>query len=92
MYSFDRSLQEQQYHPPAKLFRYEVEQLDSGDSDVSQLMIVEASQVRRRKQHYSRERNKIFLRQLCEQNENGIWIVKVSTSRIILVEEICIYC
>ncbi|KAL6434938.1 hypothetical protein ACFW04_005240 [Cataglyphis niger] len=71
-----RNLQEQYYHPPAKLFRYEVEQLDSGDSDVSQLMIVEASQVRRQKQHYSRERNKIFLRQLCEQNESGIWVVK----------------
>ncbi|XP_047354195.1 bromodomain adjacent to zinc finger domain protein 1A isoform X2 [Vespa velutina] len=73
-----RCPQEHQYHPPAKLFRYEVEQLDCGDSDVSQLMIVEAGQVRRRKQHYSRERNKIFLRQLCEQNENGIWIVKES--------------
>ncbi|XP_043486491.1 bromodomain adjacent to zinc finger domain protein 1A isoform X3 [Polistes fuscatus] len=73
-----RSLQEYQYHPPAKLFRYEVEQLDCGDSDVTQLMIVEAGQVRRRKQQYSRERNKIFLRQLCEQNENGIWIVKES--------------
>ncbi|XP_076166810.1 ATP-dependent chromatin assembly factor large subunit isoform X4 [Ptiloglossa arizonensis] len=72
----NRSPQEQQYHPPAKLFRYEVEQLDCGDSDVSQLMIVEAAQVRRRKQHYSRERNKIFLRQLCEQNEIGMWIVK----------------
>ncbi|XP_014602713.1 PREDICTED: bromodomain adjacent to zinc finger domain protein 1A isoform X3 [Polistes canadensis] len=73
-----RSLQEHQYHPPAKLFRYEVEQLDCGDSDVTQLMIVEAGQVRRRKQQYSKERNKIFLRQLCEQNENGIWIVKES--------------
>lgn len=73
-----RSLQEHYYHPPAKLFRYEVEQLDSGDSDVSQIMIVEASQVRRRKQHYSRDRNKIFLRQLCEQNSSGIWVVKES--------------
>ncbi|EZA54009.1 Bromodomain adjacent to zinc finger domain protein 1A [Ooceraea biroi] len=72
------NLQEHYYHPPAKLFRYEVEQLDSGDSDVSEIMIVEASQVRRRKQHYSRERNKIFLRQLCEQNSNGIWVVKES--------------
>ncbi|XP_015181281.1 PREDICTED: bromodomain adjacent to zinc finger domain protein 1A isoform X2 [Polistes dominula] len=73
-----RSLQEHQYHPPAKLFRYEVEQLDCGDSDVTQLMIVEAGQVRRRKQQYSKERNKIFLRQLCEQNESGIWVVKES--------------
>ncbi|XP_012057721.1 PREDICTED: bromodomain adjacent to zinc finger domain protein 1A [Atta cephalotes] len=72
------SLQEHYYHPPAKLFRYEVEQLDSGDSDISQIMIVEASQVRRRKQHYSRDRNKIFLRQLSEQNDNGIWVVKES--------------
>ncbi|XP_053985965.1 bromodomain adjacent to zinc finger domain protein 1A isoform X2 [Hylaeus volcanicus] len=74
----NRNSQDQQYQPPAKLFRYEVEQLDCGDSDVSQLMIVEAEQVRRRKQHYSRERNRIFLRQLCEQNESGIWVVKDS--------------
>ncbi|XP_046750522.1 bromodomain adjacent to zinc finger domain protein 1A isoform X3 [Diprion similis] len=75
----NRSMLERQYQPPAKLFRYEVEQFDcGGDTDVSQLMIVEASQVRRRKQHYSRERNKIFLRQLCEQGENGIWMVKES--------------
>ncbi|XP_066598355.1 bromodomain adjacent to zinc finger domain protein 1A isoform X2 [Prorops nasuta] len=73
-----KSPQDRQYHPPAKLFRYEVEQLDSGDSDVSQLMVVEATQVRRRKQHYSRERNKIFLRQLCEQSQNGIWVIKES--------------
>ncbi|XP_012285440.1 bromodomain adjacent to zinc finger domain protein 1A isoform X2 [Orussus abietinus] len=73
-----KSLQDRQYYPPAKLFRYEVEQLDSGDSDVSQLMIVEATQVRRRKQNFSRERNKMFLRQLCQQNTNGIWTVKES--------------
>lgn len=85
-----RNPQEQQYHPPAKLFRYEVEQLDSGDSDVSQLMIVEAAQVRRRKQHYSKERNKIFLRQLCEQNENGIWIIKVSIL-IAITQKFCEY-
>ncbi|XP_076283321.1 ATP-dependent chromatin assembly factor large subunit isoform X3 [Lasioglossum baleicum] len=77
-YMKENSPQEQHYHPSAKLFRYEVEQLDCGDSDVSQLMIVEAAQVRRKKQQYSRERNKIFLRQLCEQNETGIWIVKDS--------------
>ncbi|XP_017891617.1 bromodomain adjacent to zinc finger domain protein 1A isoform X2 [Ceratina calcarata] len=74
----NNNAQEHQYHPAAKLFRYEVEQLDSGDSDVSHLMIVEAAQVRRKKQHYSKERNKIFLRQLCEQNEGGLWVVKDS--------------
>ncbi|KAK0098559.1 hypothetical protein PV326_006786 [Microctonus aethiopoides] len=68
--------QERQYNPPAKLFRYEVEQLDGGDNDVSQIMIVEASQVKRKKQLYTRERNKIFLRMLCQQNNNGLWIVK----------------
>lgn len=54
-----------------------MEQLDSGDTDVSEIMIVEASQIRRRKQQYSRERNKIFLRMLCEQNTAGVWVVKV---------------
>lgn len=44
---------------------------------MSQLMVVEAAQVRRRKQNYSRERNKIFLRQLCQQTETGVWVVKV---------------
>ncbi|KAK0182819.1 hypothetical protein PV327_000914 [Microctonus hyperodae] len=68
--------QERQYNPPAKLFRYEVEQLDSGDNDVNQIMIVEASQIKRKKQLYTRERNKIFLRMLCQQNNNGLWIVK----------------
>lgn len=77
-YDYFRTPQENYYYPPARLFRYEVEQLDSGDSEISQLMIVEASQIRRRKQHYSRERNKIFLRQLCEQNNSGIWVVKVT--------------
>ncbi|XP_063977638.1 bromodomain adjacent to zinc finger domain protein 1A isoform X2 [Diachasmimorpha longicaudata] len=71
-----QSSQERHYHPPAQLFRYEVEQLDWGESDVSQLMIVEASQIRRKKQLYARERNKIFLRMLCQQAPNGIWIVK----------------
>ncbi|XP_011303501.1 bromodomain adjacent to zinc finger domain protein 1A isoform X2 [Fopius arisanus] len=68
--------QDRQFHPPAKLFRYEIEQLDCGDNDISQLMIVEASQVRRKKQLYSRERNKIFLRMLCHQAPSGTWIVK----------------
>lgn len=62
--------------PPAKLYRYEVEQLDSSDTDVSQLMTVEASQIRRKKQQYSREKNKIFLRMLCEQLSGGKWVVK----------------
>ncbi|XP_053597367.1 bromodomain adjacent to zinc finger domain protein 1A isoform X1 [Microplitis demolitor] len=67
--------QERQYYPPAKLFRYEVEQMDG---DVNQIMIVEASRVRRKKLLYSRERNRIFLRMLCEQNSKGVWIVKES--------------
>ncbi|KAL7301539.1 hypothetical protein TKK_0005971 [Trichogramma kaykai] len=67
---------ERLYYPPAKLFKYEVEQLDSGDSEVSHLMIVEASQIRRRKQQYTRDRNKIFLRMLTQQSSSGIWVVK----------------
>ncbi|XP_057338788.1 bromodomain adjacent to zinc finger domain protein 1A isoform X5 [Microplitis mediator] len=67
--------QERQYYPPAKLFRYEVEQMDG---DVNQIMIVEGSRVRRKKLLYSRERNRIFLRMLCEQNSKGVWIVKES--------------
>ncbi|CAD6232003.1 GSCOCG00001695001-RA-CDS [Cotesia congregata] len=69
------SPQEKQYYPPAKLFRYEVEQMDG---DINQIAILEASQVRRKKLLYSKERNKIFLRMLCEQNSKGVWIVKDS--------------
>ncbi|XP_043462023.1 bromodomain adjacent to zinc finger domain protein 1A isoform X2 [Leptopilina heterotoma] len=70
--------QERSPNPPAKLFHYEVEQLDCGDSDETQTMTVEASQVRRKKQQYGRERNKIFLKHLCEQSTNGVWVVKES--------------
>ncbi|XP_034941274.1 bromodomain adjacent to zinc finger domain protein 1A isoform X2 [Chelonus insularis] len=74
--SITSSPQERLFHPPAKLFRYEVEQLDSNSHEMSEIMIVEASQIRRKKSLYSRERNKIFLRMLCEQNSQGVWVVK----------------
>ncbi|XP_044011620.1 bromodomain adjacent to zinc finger domain protein 1A isoform X2 [Aphidius gifuensis] len=70
-----------QYNPPAKLFNYEVEQLDCGDDDVTQLHIIDATKVRRKKQLFTRERCKIFLRMLCEQNNQCIWIVKDEIQR-----------
>lgn len=73
-----KSSQERRYYPLATLYRYEVEKLDAGEDDDSQVMIVESIRVRRKKLLYSKERIKIFLKLLCEQNKNGIWVVKES--------------
>lgn len=41
-------------------------------------MIIEASQVRRKKGPFSREKCKLFLKQFIEQHESGIWTIKSS--------------
>lgn len=42
-------------------------------------MIVEASQVRRKKGPFSKEKCKLFLKQFVEQNDQGTWVLKEST-------------
>lgn len=63
---------------PASLYKYEVEQFDSDDRDISGVMVVAYSQVKRRKGIFSRERIKLFLKQHVELNDMGVWCVKES--------------
>ncbi|KAK4885411.1 hypothetical protein RN001_001682 [Aquatica leii] len=66
---------DKQFYPPASLYSYEVEQLDAEDEDVSEVMIVNAQQIKR-KLKLTRDKSKLFLRQYVTQNDSGIFIVK----------------
>lgn len=63
---------------PASLYKYEIEQFDADDEDISEVMVVDYNQIRRRKGNYSRERNKLFLKQYTEMNDKGVWCIKES--------------
>lgn len=63
---------------PASLYKYEIEQFDADDKDISEVMVVDYNQIRRKKGIYSRERNKLFLKQYAEMNDNGVWRIKES--------------
>nr|CAD7433954.1 unnamed protein product [Timema monikensis] len=63
----------------ASLYHYEVERLDSCNDDVSEIHLVEASHIKRRKGAYTRERSKLFLKQHVAQDKTGLWIIKDRT-------------
>ncbi|RZC38597.1 bromodomain adjacent to zinc finger domain protein 1A, partial [Asbolus verrucosus] len=67
------------HHPPAALYKYEIEHLDADDEDISEIMIVDYNQIRRKKGMFSRERCKLFLKQHVEQNDKGVFVIKLST-------------
>nr|CAD7441984.1 unnamed protein product [Timema bartmani] len=60
----------------ASLYHYEVEKLDSCNDDVSEIHLVEASHIKRRKGAYTRERSKLFLKQHVAQDKTGLWVIK----------------
>lgn len=67
------------FFPPAPLYKYNLENIDSEDADVSETVIVDFAQMRRKKGVYSREKNKLLLKQHVEQNNDGVWIIKPSS-------------
>lgn len=56
-----------------------MECLDDDDEDISEKMIVSFNQIRRKKGIYSKEKNKLLLKQCVEQNSEGLWTIKKST-------------
>lgn len=78
IYYFSPNSNERLHIPPASLYKYEVEQFDADDRDISQVMIVDDNQIRRKKGGYSRERSKLFLKQYVEVNSKGVWCIKDS--------------
>lgn len=69
---------QRQFQPLASLFRYEVELSDRTADDVSEVHTLPATQVRRRPRMYSRDRNRLFLKQFLELDKDGILRVKES--------------
>ncbi|CAG9857878.1 unnamed protein product [Phyllotreta striolata] len=66
------------FWPPANLFKYEIEHLDAYDSDISEIMIVDCNQMRRRKGSFNRDKCKLFLKQYVEHDARGLFAVKPS--------------
>ncbi|XP_050514752.1 bromodomain adjacent to zinc finger domain protein 1A [Diabrotica virgifera virgifera] len=64
------------FWPPANLFKYEIEHLDAEDNDISEIMIVDCNQIRRRKGSFNRDKCKLFLRQYVEHDSKGIFGIK----------------
>ncbi|XP_052121345.1 bromodomain adjacent to zinc finger domain protein 1A isoform X2 [Frankliniella occidentalis] len=69
---------QRQFQPPPSLFRYEVELSDRTAEDISEMHTLPASQVRRRPRMYSRDRNRLFLKQFLEMDKDGILRIKES--------------
>nr|XP_023021015.1 bromodomain adjacent to zinc finger domain protein 1A [Leptinotarsa decemlineata] len=66
------------FWPPASLFKYELEHLDADDNDISEIMIVDCNQIRRKKGSFNRDKCKLFLKQYIEHGPNGIFAIKPS--------------
>lgn len=61
------------------MYKYEIEHLDADDEDISEIMIVDHNQLRRKKAMFSREKCKLFLKQYVQQDSNMHWIIKSSS-------------
>ncbi|XP_071453567.1 bromodomain adjacent to zinc finger domain protein 1A isoform X2 [Hetaerina americana] len=68
---------ERDFWPPAALYQYEVRDISNRHmEDVTRFHSVRGEKVRRRKGSFTRERNRLFLRQVAVPFEDGIWGIK----------------
>ncbi|XP_044265783.1 bromodomain adjacent to zinc finger domain protein 1A isoform X2 [Tribolium madens] len=74
--------------PLATLYKYEIEHFDANDCDISEFMIVDCTQIRRKKGTYSREKCKLFLKQYVEQDTRGIFVIKPTALEAFNLEKI----
>ncbi|KAL1497561.1 hypothetical protein ABEB36_008502 [Hypothenemus hampei] len=65
---------------PASLYKYEIEHLDAEDKDISEMMIVDNTQLRRPKVSFSKDKVKLFLKQNIELDGNGVFVIKSEIS------------
>lgn len=73
-----RQSTDRHFFPPASLYRYEVEQLDAEEEDVSEVMIVDYDRIKRKKGSFTRDKSKLFLKQFVELSETGVITLKES--------------
>ncbi|XP_066257550.1 bromodomain adjacent to zinc finger domain protein 1A isoform X2 [Euwallacea similis] len=71
-----KSPSEKGFVPSASLYKYEVEHINAADSRISEIMIVDHTQLRRKKSQYSRDKVKLFLKQNVAQDSRGIFVIK----------------
>lgn len=71
-----KSPSERHFVPSAGLYKYEIEHLDADDNDISEIMIVDSTQLRRKKVHFSRDKCKLFLKQNVQQDSRGVFVIK----------------
>ncbi|KAF5275381.1 hypothetical protein FQA39_LY06838 [Lamprigera yunnana] len=63
------------FYPLASLYSYELEQLDSEDQDITEVMVLKADQIKRRRK-FTKDKTRLFLRPHMKQDEHSIFIVK----------------
>ncbi|RZF44989.1 hypothetical protein LSTR_LSTR001950 [Laodelphax striatellus] len=70
---------ERDYWPPAGLYSYEVEVEEKGEGDAATATrhFVSADKVRRRKGVYTREKNRLYIKQFVER-QDSVWKLKKS--------------
>ncbi|CAG0901953.1 unnamed protein product [Darwinula stevensoni] len=77
-----KALKDAELGPPACLYKYEVEEIpdeeeeDENSHEAPKKVVVEADDIRRLKGLFTREKNKLFLRQCTELNSKGLWVVR----------------
>lgn len=76
MQCFRSPIRDANVGPPSTLFKYQIEHLNPDDCDISEIMIVGYSQIRRKKTLFNREKCKLFLKQYVEQDEHGSFTIK----------------
>lgn len=52
--------------------------MDADDNDISEIMIVDCNQIRRKKAVFNKEKSKLFLKQYVEQDEKSMFVIKAS--------------
>lgn len=70
------------------LFKYQVEQIDADDEDISEVMILDSSSIHRKKALYTREKNKLFLKQYATFSDKGLCTIKDSVLKDYGVDKI----
>lgn len=61
--------------PPASLYSYRVKKINSSKEE--DVITIKACQLRRAKGVYTREKNRLLLKQFTEQKQK-VWVIKVS--------------
>ncbi|KAJ8934182.1 hypothetical protein NQ314_013536 [Rhamnusium bicolor] len=78
VYGNFRTSPDRHFWPPSNLFKYEIEHLDADDNDISEIMIVDCNQIRRKKGVFNKEKSKLFLKQYVEQDDKCMFVIKPS--------------